>query len=134
MKLNKLMDNIVDEFESSKSFDSSDEEQGDKLSPTSFKKSSVYSYSNSSTMISKETNFHTIKSKDNIYVNSRIFAIDNRWLCKPKIGKSSFIGVSKVENKYKNELTLNKGQLVRLVRHWSKHHYWAVHNSRKCYK
>lgn len=71
------MDNIVDEFESSKSFDSSEEEQGDKLSP-SYKKSSVYSYSNSSTMISKETNFHTIKSKDNVYVNSRIFAIDNR--------------------------------------------------------
>ena len=48
-------------------------------------------------------------------------------------GEIMFIGVSKVENKYKNELTLNKGQLVRLVRHCSKHHYWALHNSRRIY-
>ena len=117
MKLNKLMDNIVNEFESSKSFNSSDEEQGDRLSPNSQKHSSVYSYSNSSTMTSKETNFLTMKSKNKVFVNSKIFSIDNRCLCKLIISKSSFTGVSKVENKYKNELTLNKGQLVRLVRH-----------------
>ena len=39
------------------------------------------------------------------------------------------LGVSKVEMKSKNMLTLNKGQMLRIVKHSVKHQFWAVLNS-----
>jgi hypothetical protein len=77
------MDNIVDEFDSSKSMGSSDEENRYNLSPDPRKRSECFSYShsyssNSSIALTKETNFTIIKTKNNAFVNSRIFSIDDR--------------------------------------------------------
>jgi hypothetical protein len=77
------MDNIVDEFDSSKSLESSDEENRYNLSPDPRKRSECYSYSqsyssNSSKALSKETNLSIVMTKNNAFVNSKIFSIDDR--------------------------------------------------------
>jgi hypothetical protein len=78
------MDNIVNEYESSKSMESSDEDHNKyNLSPDPRKRNECFSYSysnssNSSTALTKETNLSVVKSKNSVFVNSRIFSIDDR--------------------------------------------------------
>jgi hypothetical protein len=77
------MDNIVNEYDSSKSLESSDEENRYNLSPDPRKRSECFSYSHSfssssSKALSKETDLSVVKTKNNAFVNSRIFSIDDR--------------------------------------------------------
>mmetsp|Transcript_20074 Transcript_20074/g.19687 ORF Transcript_20074/g.19687 Transcript_20074/m.19687 type:complete len:179 (-) Transcript_20074:9-545(-) len=67
---------------------------------------------------SKHQSFTIVKNKNKVYANTTIFALDSRLLCE-----------SYKENKIKTTLRCNKGQLVRLIRHSSKHQYWAILNS-----
>lgn len=79
------MEDIEDEFQSSKSFDdsSNDEEQGNSPDRARFSKNKKFNgspvkYNSSSTTASKESEFKTLKSKNTVFVNSTIFGLDNR--------------------------------------------------------